>query len=119
MTTTYPVSLTLDGRRVLVVGGGKLATRRVADLLEAGARVEVVSPTVSQEIAAWADQKKVMVALRPFEGGDVTGAWFCIAATDDPAVNQAVVVAADREHRFVSAAGDVTRYCRHTNGRSS
>ncbi len=106
MTTTYPVSLTLDGRRVLVVGGGKLATRRVADLLEAGARVEVVSPTVSQEIAAWADQKKVMVALRPFEGGDVTGAWFCIAATDDPAVNRAVVVAAEREHCFVSAAGD-------------
>lgn len=106
MTTTYPVSLTLDGRRVLVVGGGKLATRRVADLLEAGARVEVVSPTVSQEIAAWADQEKVMVALRPFEGGDVTGAWLCIAATDDPAVNRAVVVAAERERCFVSAAGD-------------
>ena len=106
MTTTYPVSLTLDGRRVLVVGGGKLATRRVADLLETGARIEVVSPTVSQEIAAWADQAKVMVALRPFEGGDVTGAWLCIAATDDPAVNRAVVVAAEGEHCFVSSAGD-------------
>jgi siroheme synthase-like protein len=106
VTTTYPVSLTLDGRRVLVVGGGKLATRRVADLLETGARVEVVSPTVSQEIAAWADQQKVIVALRPFEGGDVTGAWLCVAATDDPAVNRAVVVAAEREHCFVSSAGD-------------
>ena len=103
---TYPVSLTLDGRRVLVVGGGKLATRRVADLLEAGALVEVVSPTVSQEIAGWADQDKVIVALRPFEGGDVTGAWLCVAATDDPAVNRAVVVAAEREHCFVSSAGD-------------
>jgi siroheme synthase-like protein len=106
VTTTYPVSLTLDGRRVLVVGGGKLATRRVADLLETGARVEVVSPTVSQEIAAWADQQKVIVALRPFEGGDVPGAWLCVAATDDPAVNRAVVVAAEREHCFVSSAGD-------------
>jgi precorrin-2 dehydrogenase / sirohydrochlorin ferrochelatase len=106
VTATYPVSLTLDGRRVLVVGGGNLATRRVADLLEAGARVEVVSPTVSQEIAAWADQQKVMVALRPFEGGDVTGAWLCVAATDDPAVNRAVVVAAEREQCFVSSAGD-------------
>ncbi|HKY77697.1 MAG TPA: bifunctional precorrin-2 dehydrogenase/sirohydrochlorin ferrochelatase [Acidimicrobiia bacterium] len=105
-TTTYPVSLTLDGRRVLVVGGGKVATRRVADLLEAGARVEIVAPTVSQEIAAWADQEKVKVALRPFEGGDVTGAWLCVAATDDPAVNRAVVVAAEREHCFVSSAGD-------------
>ena len=105
-TTTYPVSLTLDGRRVLVVGGGKVATRRVADLLEAGARVEIVAPTVSQEIAAWADQEKVKVALRPFEGGDVTGAWLCVAATDDPAVNRAVVTAAEREHCFVSSAGD-------------
>ncbi len=106
MTTTYPVSLTLDGRRVLVVGGGKLATRRVADLLDAGARVEVVSPAVTQEIADWADQEQVLVALRPFEGGDVTGAWLCVAATDDPAVNRAVVVAAEREHCFVSSAGD-------------
>ena len=106
MTPTYPVSLVLDGRRVLVVGGGKLATRRAADLLEAGARVEVVSPTVSGEIAAWADEQKLIVALRPFEAGDVTGAWLCVAATDDPAVNRAVVVAAERVHCFVSSAGD-------------
>ena len=106
MTATYPVSLTLDGRRVLVVGGGRIATRRVADLLEAGARVEVVAPLVSQEIAAWADQQAVIVALRPFEAGDITGAWLCVAATDDPAVNRSVVVAAEREHCFVSAAGD-------------
>ena len=106
MTTTYPVSLALDGRRVLVVGGGTLATRRVADLLETGARVEVVSPTVSPEIAAWAERQKLTVALRPFEAGDLTGAWLCVAATNDPAVNRAVVVAAEREHCFVSSAGD-------------
>jgi siroheme synthase-like protein len=104
--STYPVSLVLEGRRVLVVGGGRVATRRVADLLETGARVEVVAPAISQEIAAWADQQKVIVALRPFEAGDVTGAWLCIAATEDPAVNWAVVAAAEREHCFVSAAGD-------------
>ena len=106
MTATYPVSLTLDGRRVLVVGGGLVGTRRVADLLETGARVEVVSPKVSEEIAAWADQQKLVVALRPFEAGDVTGAWLCVAATDDAGVNRAVVVAAERELCFVSAAGD-------------
>ena len=106
MTTTYPVSLTLEGRRVLVVGGGGVATRRVSDLLETGARVEIVAPVVSQEIAAWADERKVAVALRPFEAGDVTGAWLCMAATDDPAVNRAVVAAAERERCYVSAAGD-------------
>jgi siroheme synthase-like protein len=106
VTTSYPVSLVLNGRRVLVVGGGRLATRRVADLLESGARVEVVSPTVSHEIGAWADQRKVIVALRPFAAGDVNGAWLCVAATDDPAVNRAVVAAAEQEQCFVSSAGD-------------
>ena len=106
MTTGYPVSLSLAGRRVLGVGGGRVATRRVEGLVEAGARVDVVSPAVTPEIAGWADQGHVTVALRPFEAGDVTGAWLCVAATDDPAVNHSVVVAAEREHCFVSAAGD-------------
>jgi precorrin-2 dehydrogenase/sirohydrochlorin ferrochelatase len=106
VTATYPVSLTLAGRRVLVVGGGKVATRRIGDLLATGARVEVVSPVVSPEIAVWADQQQVTVALRPFEAGDVGGAWLCVAATDDQAVNHSVVVAAEREHVLVSAAGD-------------
>jgi siroheme synthase-like protein len=103
---TYPVSLALAGRRVLVVGGGRVATRRVEGLLETGARVEVVSPAVSAEIAAWAEAGRLVAALRPFEAGDVRGAWLCVAATDDPAVNRAVVVAAEREYCFVSAAGD-------------
>jgi precorrin-2 dehydrogenase/sirohydrochlorin ferrochelatase len=106
--TTYPVSLTLAGRRVLVVGGGRVATRRVQDLLETGARVEVVAPAVSAEIGGWAEGGRLTVALRPFEAGDVTGAWLCVAATDDPDVNRSVVVAAEREQCFVSAAGDGT-----------
>jgi len=106
MTAAYPVSLVLEGRRVLVVGGGRVATRRVADLLETGARVEIVAPVISREITAWAEEQRVAVALRPFEAGDATGAWLCVAATDDAAVNRAVVVAAEREHCYVSAAGD-------------
>lgn len=103
---TYPVSLTLAGRRVLVVGGGRVATRRVEDLLETGARVEVVASTVSADIAAWAGDGRLSVARRPFEADDVAGAWLCVAATDDPATNRAVVAAAEGEHCFVSSAGD-------------
>jgi siroheme synthase-like protein len=103
---TYPVSLTLAGRRVLVVGGGRVATRRVEDLLEAQALVDLVAPALSTEIEAWAQAGRLTAARRPFEAGDVTGAWLCVAATDDPAVNRAVAVAAEREHCFVSAAGD-------------
>ena len=107
-TRGYPVSLVLTGRRVLVVGGGRVATRRVADLLDTGAAVEVVAVAASAEIRTWAAGGLVTVALRPFEAGDVTGAWLCIAATDDPAVNRSVVVAAERERCFVSAAGDAS-----------
>jgi len=103
--TTYPVSLTLTGRRVLVVGGGRVATRRVEELLEAGAQIDVVAPAVSGEIAAWAEAGRLRLAQRPFEAGDVRGAWLCVAATDDAAVNRAVVVAAEGECCFVSAAG--------------
>jgi siroheme synthase-like protein len=91
---------------VLVVGGGRVATRRVEDLLEAGALVEVVAPRVSAEITAWAGDGRLAVARRPFEAGDVAGAWLCVAATDDAAVNRAAVAAAEGEHCFVSAAGD-------------
>jgi len=106
MSSGYPVSLMLDGRRVLLVGGGRVATRRAAELLETGAQVVVVAPEVSAEIAGWAAGNRLEVATRPFEAGDVEGAWLCVAATDDPAVNRAVVVAAERERCFVSAAGD-------------
>ena len=106
MSRTYPVSLTLEGRRVLVVGGGRLATRRAKELLETGARIAVVAPTASAEIEAWAEGARLTWAERPFEAGDVTGAWLCVAATDDPAVNRSVVVAAEQGHCFVSAGGD-------------
>ena len=106
MSAGYPVSLMLDGRRVLIVGGGRVATRRAAELLETGAQVVVVAPEVSAEIAGWAAGGRLVVATRPFEAGDVEGAWLCLAATDDPAVNRAVVVAAEGERCFVSAAGD-------------
>jgi siroheme synthase-like protein len=78
----------------------------VEGLVEAGAIVDIVSPAVTGEIAGWAGQGRVSVALRPFEAGDVTGAWLCVAATDDPAVNRSVVVAAEQARCFVSAAGD-------------
>jgi siroheme synthase-like protein len=106
VSATYPVSLTLEGRRVLVVGGGRLATRRAKELLETGARIAVVAPTASAEIQAWAEGGRLTWVQRPFEAGDVTAAWLCVAATDDPAVNRSVVVAAEQGHCFVSAGGD-------------
>jgi uroporphyrin-III C-methyltransferase / precorrin-2 dehydrogenase / sirohydrochlorin ferrochelatase len=87
--TGYPLLLDLQGRDVLVVGGGAVATRRVAGLVEAGAAVRVVAPDVADEIVATGAE----VSRRAFVTTDVAGAWLVHACTSDPAVNEAVAAA--------------------------
>jgi len=99
----YPVNLTLDGRRCLVVGGGKIALRKVEGLLVCGGRVRVVAPAVVAELAALAG---VAVERRRWRPDDVAGMWLVIAATDDPAVNRAVYDAGSRAGVWVNGADD-------------
>ena len=80
----YPVGLRLHGRRVVVVGGGQVAHRRVAGLLEAGARVTVVSPEVTPALEALVEPGSLTWVRRRYEPGDLDGAWYAVAATDDP-----------------------------------
>lgn len=81
-----------------------MGTRRVADLVECGATVDVVAPVVTPELLAWADEGRINVQARPFEDADLDGAWLALAATDDPAVNQAVLDAAATRRCFASSA---------------
>ena len=90
-TPFYPVALRLAARRCLVVGGGRVAERKVEGLLEAGARVRVVSPRLTLRLEALAEEGRIECALRPFEDGDVTGAFLVFAATDDAALNSRIV----------------------------
>ena len=91
-----PLLLDLHRRRVLVVGGGQVATRRVERLLEVGASVEVVAPEVSEVLRTLG----VAIALRPFEESDVDGAWLVFACADDPVVNAVVAGAAELRGTF-------------------
>src|SRR5437016_10511668 len=86
-----PRFLDLAGRSVLVVGGGAVATRRTRRAVDAGAVVTVVSPQVSDDLAALAHS----VQHRAFAPADVDGAWLVLACTDDEGVNAAVADAAD------------------------
>ncbi|MFN2563073.1 MAG: uroporphyrinogen-III C-methyltransferase [Jatrophihabitans sp.] len=92
----FPLLLDLTGRRVVVVGGGFVASRRARGLNEAGAHVVVVATDVAAEIAALG----VETVPRPFEEADVEGAWLVMACTDDAAVNAAVGAAAERRRIF-------------------
>src|SRR6476659_3350623 len=94
----YPVGLRLAGRRVVVVGGGQVAQRRVPTLIAAGADVVVVSPEVTPAIEGLAAE--ITIGLRPFERSDLDGAWYAMAVTDDADVNAAVVEAAEERRIF-------------------
>jgi uroporphyrin-III C-methyltransferase / precorrin-2 dehydrogenase / sirohydrochlorin ferrochelatase len=96
MTSGFPVLLDLAGRRAVVVGGGRVATRRVLSLVDAGADVLVVAPELSPELAGLG----VAAAQRAFEPADLDGAWLAMACTDDPAVNAAVAHAAAQRRVF-------------------
>jgi uroporphyrin-III C-methyltransferase len=102
----YPVGLRLKDRRVVVVGGGQVAHRRVAGLLEAGARVTVVSPVVTPALEAMVGPGSLSWIPRGYEDGDLDGAWYAVAATDDHAVNAAVGAEADRHRIFCARADD-------------
>ncbi|MEW6446762.1 MAG: bifunctional precorrin-2 dehydrogenase/sirohydrochlorin ferrochelatase [Bacillota bacterium] len=86
----YPAFIKLKDRRCLVVGGGRVAARKVRMLLNCGARVCVVSPEVTEELAAWAAAGEVEWVKRGFQEGDTAGAFLAISATDDREVNARV-----------------------------
>lgn len=97
----FPVFLKLDGRLVLLVGGGPVATSKLDGLRAAGADITVVAPEVTAEIAA-AD---VRIHRRPFVESDLDGVWLVVAAAT-PDVNAAVAMAAERRRVFVNAVDD-------------
>ena len=104
--TLYPLGLRLAGRRVLVVGGGTVASRRVPALLDAGADVLLVAPSVTPALKALIDAGRVHWAPRRFEPSDVDGAWLVQAALDDRLAAAAVSAAAAERRVFCVRADD-------------
>ncbi|WP_328514349.1 uroporphyrinogen-III C-methyltransferase [Mycolicibacterium grossiae] len=105
----YLVGLRLSGRRVVVVGGGTVAQRRLPLLLANGAEVHVVARAATPAVEALRDQRPgITLELRDYRDGDLDGAWYAIAATDDPDVNAAIVAEAERNRIFCVRA-DVAR----------
>lgn len=103
MSGPYAVNLDLAGRPVLVVGGGRVAARKVAGLLRADAVVTVVAPEAVAEIA---DDPDVRWHQRPYQRGEVASYRLAVTATDDPAVNAQVATDGDTAGVFVNSADD-------------
>ena len=100
MTTpenAYLVGLRLAGKKVVVVGGGTVAQRRLPLLIASGASVHVIARSATRAVEAMSG---ITLSRREYRDGDLDGAWYAIAATDDPAVNAAVVAEAERRRIF-------------------
>ncbi|MGZ4672373.1 MAG: precorrin-2 dehydrogenase/sirohydrochlorin ferrochelatase family protein [Ilumatobacteraceae bacterium] len=102
MAFDYPIVLELTGVPVLVVGGGTVALRKIEGLLAARAAVTTVAPDVVDEIRAL----PVRIITRAFEPSDLDAVRLVVTATDDPAVNAAVAVDAQRRGIWVNSADD-------------
>lgn len=86
----YPVALSVVGRRCLVVGGGKVAERKVEALLAAGGEVCIVSPELTPALREHAARGDIEWRERGFVEADLDDCWLVVGATSDPVVNQAV-----------------------------
>ena len=104
MIGLYPALLRIAGRRCVVVGGGRVAERKVAALLEAGGQVAVVAPEVTGAIASLVSAGGVTWDRCGYEAAHLDGAFLVIAATDAREVNAAVVRDADERGLLVNSA---------------
>jgi uroporphyrin-III C-methyltransferase / precorrin-2 dehydrogenase / sirohydrochlorin ferrochelatase len=102
----YLLGLRLGGRRVVVVGGGAVATRRIPALLDAGADIVLVSPAVTASLEDLAAAGRIRWEERGYADGDCAGAWLVCACTDDPAVNAAAAAAAEQQRTWCVRADD-------------
>jgi uroporphyrin-III C-methyltransferase/precorrin-2 dehydrogenase/sirohydrochlorin ferrochelatase len=104
----YPSGLRLAGRRVVVVGGGQVAQRRLPGLFAAQADILLVAPDVTPAVEAMAKAGELRWERRRYRHEDLDRAWYVLALTDDAAVNAAVAAEAERRRIFCVRADDAT-----------
>lgn len=104
----YPIFLIgLENRHCLVVGGGHEAEGKVKGLLECDANVTVIHPTLTERLAAWADEGRFTWLQRPYQEGDLAGAFLIIAERADPATNARIWAEAEAAGALVNVMDDV------------
>jgi uroporphyrin-III C-methyltransferase/precorrin-2 dehydrogenase/sirohydrochlorin ferrochelatase len=103
----FPIFVKLQGRLVVVVGGGNIAAGKIPGLLQAQARVRVIAPQINSQISVWVDSGEIEWLEKEFVPGDLQDASLVIAATSIPAVNAAAFRAAEARGIFCNAVDDI------------
>lgn len=95
MAQYIPVMLNLEKRRCVIIGGGAVAERKALPLLDAGADVLVISPAVTEVLKKLSADGRITWSRRSYQAGDLKGAFLAFAATDQPVINEAVLMEAE------------------------
>jgi precorrin-2 dehydrogenase/sirohydrochlorin ferrochelatase len=98
LTKYYPVFLKLEGKLCVVIGGGRVAERKVLSLLEASARVRLISPEATEKLKDLAQKGLIQWEKRGYQWGDLEGAFLVIAATNNPQVQEEVFQEAETKN---------------------
>lgn len=109
----YPINLNLNGQSCLVLGGGAVAERKVCRLLDEGAVVTVIAPSLTRPLQELAESRKLSWQPRAYQPGDESAFFLIICATDDEAVSQAVAAAAKAQGKLLNVC-DVPDLCNFT-----
>lgn len=86
----YPIGLNLKGKKVFIIGGGKIAERKISGLLNTGAEITVISPDITDALKKLMNMRKVTWLNKTFSPTDIVQAFLIIAATNIPEINEAV-----------------------------
>jgi precorrin-2 dehydrogenase/sirohydrochlorin ferrochelatase len=100
----YPAYLDIQNRKCLVVGGGRVATRKVLVLLDCGAVVTVISPRVTDQLQELITENRVHYIRRPYTDEDLADVFMVIGATDDQALNRRIHWDAEQKGRLCNIA---------------
>ena len=106
----FPVNLDISGRNCIVIGGGKVALRKILALLDCGGNVTVISPKLEKKLTELVQLQQIIWQNRTYQAGDLQNAFLVIAATDDSVIQEAIFREADNLNLLVNVA-DVPRLC--------
>ena len=106
----YPIFLDIKDKPCVVIGGGNVAERKVISLLDAGARVVVISPVLTPALKKLVREKIINYCPKPYEDGDLKGFSLAYSATDNSSVNRKVFNEAKREGILLNVV-DVPKLC--------
>jgi precorrin-2 dehydrogenase/sirohydrochlorin ferrochelatase len=103
----FPIFVKVQGRLIVVIGGGRIAEAKIPGVLSAGARIRLIAPSITPQIAEWVRFGKIDWLPKEFEATDLQEAFLVIAATSAPGVNEAVFREAERRGVLCNAVDDI------------